>query len=707
MAMLWIRLLALAAATLTAHAIPGPPSSGSSGDPSATAAAGANGAADISSAQADLSTYLNQPVAPGAREQVIESAERALAAARGRDRAAVAAAFTAAREAAPQLGDWLRVLEAGAVATFGDTAEVTRLLAAAGSELESEWGWRARVEARLAAGDTAAAIRAAETAATSGSARKRAEALVLEAGLRRTRGERNAALASLRRAIEIAPSTTAAVDAARMMSKIGGLTPEDALLVGRTYLRHGNVDRGVAGIDQYLEAGRGTAAERAALRLEAGRALFNGARYDVAERRLSQLAEEQVATAVAAEALFLTARSRYRSGRIQEGLATFRRVIERYPGQPFAAEAAYILADLEQDDGEFEQARALFRQTMTLQPTALEAGLAAMRLGGLAYLDGDLEGALDIYESYRSRFPQGRRVQQATYWAARIYRELGRNDLARQRLEQARSIDPFSYYGVRAAELLGVEPLAIPLAAEPRAADEPTAQANVAVFRLALLDAIGPQGAAAFERDRLRRYFDSRPNGWYVLAEALNEAGFAYDGILLGRDIEQREGRLNPRLLRIIYPFPYRELILPAARDNGVDPYLVAGLIRQESMYSPAIVSPAGAIGLMQVMPATGTTLAAELGVDGFEPQRDLRRPEINVRLGVHYLARRLNEYGGDVVSALAAYNAGAHRVEFWSQFPEYGDPELFAERIPFAETRDYVKIVQANARIYEALYGD
>jgi soluble lytic murein transglycosylase len=108
----------------------------------------------------------------------------------------------------------------------------------------------------------------------------------------------------------------------------------------------------------------------------------------------------------------------------------------------------------------------------------------------------------------------------------------------------------------------------------------------------------------------------------------------------------------------------------------------------------------------MQVMPNTGKALARTAGIDRFGVEL-LERPEINLHLGVQYVAELMERYGSRITSVLAAYNAGPHRVSRWSNFPEYRDEELFAERIPFAETRDYVKVVQQNARIYAALYGD
>jgi soluble lytic murein transglycosylase len=122
-------------------------------------------------------------------------------------------------------------------------------------------------------------------------------------------------------------------------------------------------------------------------------------------------------------------------------------------------------------------------------------------------------------------------------------------------------------------------------------------------------------------------------------------------------------------------------------------------------MFNAGAVSPAGAIGLMQVMPATGRILARAVGVRRFDPEM-LERPDVNVHLGMKYLADQLRTWNGRVVPVLAAYNAGPARVQRWREFPEWGRDELFAERIPYQETRDYVKIVQRNAAMYRALYG-
>ena len=110
-------------------------------------------------------------------------------------------------------------------------------------------------------------------------------------------------------------------------------------------------------------------------------------------------------------------------------------------------------------------------------------------------------------------------------------------------------------------------------------------------------------------------------------------------------------------------------------------------------------------MGLMQVMPATGKILAKSLKIRKFTPAM-LETAEVNIHIGMAYLKDQLSTWNNKPARFLAAYNAGPTRVDRWSAFPEWTDDELFTERIPYEETRDYVKIVQHNARMYEALYG-
>ncbi len=151
-----------------------------------------------------------------------------------------------------------------------------------------------------------------------------------------------------------------------------------------------------------------------------------------------------------------------------------------------------------------------------------------------------------------------------------------------------------------------------------------------------------------------------------------------------------------------VYPRKYAQDVVKYLAGSGADPNVVFGLIRQESFFTADAVSGAGAIGLMQVMPATAKKLAAGIGVP--YSREKLFDPEYNIRLGTRYFLDKLAEYGR-VSYALCSYNAGPAKINVWREHLGGLDEELFIELIPYTETRDYVKRILANRDMYEALY--
>lgn len=657
------------------------------------------------SAVEDLSLYLElaaaQPVAEG-----VAALEQAAKLAREGNEPAAVAAYERTAVAAPGLADWAHALAADAASTQGDTAVVRRLLGKAEPGLARDWGWRARVRAHRVAGDLGRAAEIARAASDSlDDAALQAEAARQAAEIALLARDTAAAVPQFRRAITLAPLTSAALDAARRLSSLNGLTAEDHGRIGRLYLRHGNIDRGIAGVDRFVANRGGTAEERALARLEAGRALFNARRYADAERRLLALGEESAHAAIAAEALLLAGRAQYRARRVDAAKATYASTARRYPGQRGTSDALFLLGDLEHDAGRLAVARSHYQAAIAAYPSGDEAARAAMRLGGIAFAARDVTAAVRIFEDYRSVHEAGSKYVQATYWAGRAYLELGDTALGNERLREARLLDPASYYGVRATELLGAN-WREALAPAPEVDDRTLVEATGAIRRLEILSRVGLESAHAFETQRVKQHFGGRPAALCMLAETLHARDETLAAVRLGREIARNEGGWNEWLLRIVYPFPFKDEIVREARRRGVDPYLAAGLIRQESLFNPGAVSSAGAVGLMQVMPRTGQALGRTEGV-GTVTARLLRTPDLNIRLGMRYLADMLDRYSGSIPYVLAAYNAGPSRVSRWRQLPEADDPDLFAERIPFEETRDYVKVVQQNARIYRALYGE
>ncbi|HEY4088396.1 MAG TPA: transglycosylase SLT domain-containing protein [Bryobacteraceae bacterium] len=154
----------------------------------------------------------------------------------------------------------------------------------------------------------------------------------------------------------------------------------------------------------------------------------------------------------------------------------------------------------------------------------------------------------------------------------------------------------------------------------------------------------------------------------------------------------------------MLFPLPYQETLTASAGSRDLDPYAVAGLIRQESEFNPGARSPV-AYGLMQLIPSTGRMLGRQEGIR-VSSTGMLLEPNLNIRLGTQYLRGQLNHWDGDWVKTLAAYNAGPTRVRRWVDQYGYDDPAEFIQNIPFNETRDYVQAVLRNGQIYRELYG-
>lgn len=156
---------------------------------------------------------------------------------------------------------------------------------------------------------------------------------------------------------------------------------------------------------------------------------------------------------------------------------------------------------------------------------------------------------------------------------------------------------------------------------------------------------------------------------------------------------------------QLAFPIPYRQPIEQYSRDQGLDPFVVAALIRQESEFNAKVISHANAYGLMQLLPATGRELSRRLRLGKFSTSQ-LLVADRNVRLGTYFFHNLLNSYDGQVEIALASYNAGPGRANMWRTWGPFREQAEFIEAVPFHETRGYIQIVLRNADVYRRLYS-
>jgi soluble lytic murein transglycosylase len=285
------------------------------------------------------------------------------------------------------------------------------------------------------------------------------------------------------------------------------------------------------------------------------------------------------------------------------------------------------------------------------------------------------------------------------YWSARAQRESAAPGTAgdRQRTQALTTLRELGtelhFYGKLAAEDLG-QPFAVPPRPLPLASEEiAMAREHPGLARALRLIELGLRSEGVREWNfSLRGMTDRR---------LLAAADLACQHEVWDRCINTSERTRNEIDLDQRFPMPFREEVLASARNIGLDPAYVYGLIRQESRFITDARSGVGASGLMQLMPATARWTAKKINLPFSREQINDR--STNLMLGTNYLKLVLDDFDGSQAMAAAAYNAGPNRPRRWREGATL-EPAIWAENIPFSETRDYVKRVLSNATVYASL---
>jgi soluble lytic murein transglycosylase len=295
-------------------------------------------------------------------------------------------------------------------------------------------------------------------------------------------------------------------------------------------------------------------------------------------------------------------------------------------------------------------------------------------------------------------------VQRARYWRA-VAQPKPRARTA-QLEELARGV-PLSYYGILAANRLDSAPEPMRTLLGERSAGPVETPAlrtrwllDGGFAELALLELDSWMAAGGLTREqRLRASELLHALGQHQLAVQIVSDGF---GATLERGVDPRWRDA----WELAWPRPFEAPVRAAVQEFGFDPSLVYAVMREESTYRPEVESPAGAIGLMQIIPPTGSLIAQQLSLGSFEDEW-LRRPEVNIRFGTYYLKSLVGRFQGSQPLAIAAYNAGPEAVNRWLEERLSPATDVFVEGVPYGETRRYLRRVLRSQRVYRLLYGD
>lgn len=538
--------------------------------------------------------------------------------------------------------------------------------------------------------------------------KQRAEALFALAKAYDAKGDtRAAALAYDRLDRELPASAEAREAAPRLRALLAYLPPSSpaeraarAVKKGLGLFDAGRASEAVAAL-RAVPAEKLSSGEADLVRVRLGRAFLTTGRLREAELALLAI---RPGSAYEAEAAYHLAKIQERRS---QRVSAYEPVAARFAGSEWAEEALLALANHYQKDARDEEALPYYRRLLEGYPEGRHVERTTWRVGWGDYRAGRYEQAAAAMEKTARLRPHANVTPALLYWSGRARKELGQVDRARALLDETYRRYKHAYHGIRAREALAQlppGPYAPPPLLEAASAEreELPAAARERVRQLLLLErfaeaedelrALTPspvvQGTLAWlewKRGRLRPAITALKRAY---PEYIGEAG----------DL------LPDEAWRILYPLQYGEILRAKAGEEGLDAALVAALVCQESTFDAGAVSVKGARGLMQIMPPTGRSLARSLGV--VYQRHALHQPETSLDFGTRYLRGMLDRFGGRAERALAAYNAGPHRVDAWTAGRPEMSAEEFIESIPFTETRLYVMTILAMQEQYRRIYG-
>jgi soluble lytic murein transglycosylase len=609
------------------------------------------------------------------------------------------ASFDQAQQAAPDLGPYADLAAAYGFATLNDranqNARAGKAFAAAQARLTKVDALEHQVTALLKLGDRDGALRASnDLLGQSGTRNYRAQTLASLGTIARDADKRDQALKAFATVVAELPESPSAVGALEALQGMNGMnmvSPDEPPAV-----------------------------------------LFFAGRYSEAIPALRAAIQGGLSTERTARARFYLGQALLRSGAADDGVAAMRQVAVDMPGSDWAARALLRAGRRLESDGRYLDASDLFRESAGVLPSSAASQEAQARLVFVQVMRGTLPEAIQSTQALADGPADGIWKGLGLLWAAKGLNKAGDRAQASALLARAADADGVGFGGLRARAILDGDVGAVnqpnpfdPAAAQPTPDDvaglegwlsgagldsstlDREQASDPAYQRAALLYQVGLPEWASWELQELASRWENDPPRLFGLARFAAEHGDATLGMRLASAAQKATNATltaQPRLLqRLIYPLPYVEAIASDAKARNVDPLLFAGLIRQESAFNPTARSSANALGLAQVVPSTGQGIAAALGrpID----DADLYRPLVAIDFGTFYLGRQLSSYQGRIYPALAAYNAGGGTVNGWLRDLDPGDPDLFIELIPYAETSQYLHIVYENYQHYRRLY--
>ncbi len=390
---------------------------------------------------------------------------------------------------------------------------------------------------------------------------------------------------------------------------------------------------------------------------------------------------------------------------------------QRFPHSRWLEEALYSGGNMYLIKRDAPQAIAHYEKLVEFFPNSTYAPSAHWRAAWLNYRLRNNSEAARLMEEQVIKYPASAEAPTSLYWRGRLYEDVEKNLPQAANFYTSLSTTYRNYYYANLARqrlaAMGTQPAVdpAPALASVRAPAPPTLVAALPENDPHLIKARLLANAALNEYIAPEIQASGTSSQWGALAEA--EIYTSYGENVRALQAIKRSGvgfytlpisEVPNEYWQLLFPKPFWSDLSASAEAQGLDPYLVASLIRQESEFNPGAISRANAMGLMQLLPAVGKAEAKRGGLKKFTPV-SLLNPQTNLRLGTMNLKQVLDRYNGTPEYALAAYNAGDVPVRNWMAENNYKDLPEFVESIPYTETREYVQSILRNREMYRQLY--
>jgi soluble lytic murein transglycosylase len=405
-------------------------------------------------------------------------------------------------------------------------------------------------------------------------------------------------------------------------------------------------------------------------------------------------------------------------GKTDEHDALVAKMEVQYPQSRWLEEALYSGGNMYLLKQDGPKAAEEYMQLVQHFPHSTYAPSAHWHAAWLNYRQRHYPEAAKLMDEQITSYPAGTEIPGALYWRARLYEDI-EHDFS-QALNYYKTLNAAyvnSYYAILARQRIAVigQRAAVapsPVLASVRMLDDPQLTDVLPENDPHLIKARLLANAALNEYIRPEIQMSATSGQWGALAEAeiyesFGETTHALQAMKRSKlpFFSLPVSAVPMAYWQLIFPRPYWSQIEGDSKAQGLDPYLVASLIRQESEFDPQAVSRANAYGLMQLLPSTGKSMAKKEGEKHFATG-ELLDPAENLRLGTMDLKRSIDHYGGQIEYALASYNAGDSPVHAWIAKDDYKDVPEWVESIPYSETREYVQGIIRNRELYRAVYA-